>query len=512
MWNRKKKRAEKQQKSVAGQKAIYKNDIAIRIYASFVFVLTVTLVLTGIIFTRLYQKNYIRSYTELLTKQGKKISRRVARFHYNGNLKQYEKYSVYVDELEGAEQTDVWIVSNGNGENCLEEEYTNASLGDDAMTAEMNKVLQGAFAGQVTASSSYDKAYGMMILRVAVPIRDIQTEEVIGGIMMVSMIDKQTMGLQEGKYLITLSAIIAVLISFILAIAFARYLSRPLNKIERDIYRISQGDYLPIEKKSRSRQLAALEERLDALSAQLAKAEEEREGLEQVRKDFFANVSHELRTPITVMRGYAESLSDGVIEGEDNIQEIYRRILTECQGMERLVGDLFVLSKMQNPDFQIDKEPVSITQIFSDVVRSARVVAQSKQVEIKLQAPEEQPCLILGDYVRLRQMFMIILDNAVKFSHEGGAIEITVAEEQEQIQVEIRDHGVGIKEEELPYIFEKFYKSKLKQNEKGTGLGLMIARQIALRHDSDIQVESKEGQGTAFVFTFAELTDTTQFE
>lgn len=512
MWNRKKRRIEKQQKSTSGQKAIHKNDIAIRIYASFVFVLTITLVLTAIIFNRLYQKNYIRSYTELLTKQGKKISRRVARFRYNGNLKQYEKYSIYVDELEGAEQTDVWIVSNENGADCLEEEYTNASVGDDAMTAEMNKVLQGAFAGQMTASSSYDKAYGMMILRVAVPIYAVQTKEVIGAVMMVSMIDKQTMGLQEGKYMITLSVIISVFISLIIAIAFARYLSHPLNKIERDIYRISQGNYLPIEKKSRSRQLAAVEERLDALSAQLARAEEERNGLEQVRKDFFANVSHELRTPITVMRGYAESLSDGVIEGEDNIREIYRRILTECQGMERLVGDLFVLSKMQNPDFEIDKEPVSIIQIFSDVVRSARVMARSKRIEIRLQAPEEQPCLILGDYVRLRQMFMIILDNAVKFSHEDGVIEISVVQEQGQIQVKIKDYGVGIKEEELPYIFEKFYKSKLKQNEKGTGLGLMIARQIALRHDSDIQVESGEEQGTSFLFTFAELTDTTQFD
>ena len=94
--------------------------------------------------------------------------------------------------------------------------------------------------------------------------------------------------------------------------------------------------------------------------------------------DFFANVSHELRTPITVMRGYTETLNDGVITDEAMVNEYYRKMLTECRSMERLVGDLFILSKMQNPDFKIEKEPVSIRQVFGDVLRSAREIARKK--------------------------------------------------------------------------------------------------------------------------------------
>ena len=195
--------------------------------------------------------------------------------------------------------------------------------------------------------------------------------------------------------------------------------------------------------------------------------------------------------------------------------------------MERLVGDLFILSKMQNPEFQIEKEPVSLIQIFEDVVRSTRMIGQEKDIQIHSDFPEEDPCLMLGDYDRLRQMFLVIADNAVKFSDPGGVVEFAIRRmpeagkisgEQEhrtertseasesngsaKIQIEIRDHGVGIPEKELPFIFEKFYKSKLKQNEKGTGLGLMIAKQIALRHGGDIRVESHVGEGTTFYFMF----------
>lgn len=494
------------------QSRLRKNDLAVRIYLSFVIMLAVTLVLTGIIFIYLYQRNYIRSYTQLLTKQGKKIARRVARFQMKDNLEQFEKYSVYIDEIESAEETDVWILSNEHADNPLGEEYTNAEMDDDNLTDEMYDVLKKAFNGNVSSSSSYDKAYGMMILRVAVPIKDTGTKKVIGSVMMVSMIDKQTMGLREGKYLISMSALSAIIVSYVIVLAFTRYLSNPINKIGKDIKRIAEGNYAPIEKHSRSAQLGALEERLDFLSVQLARAAQEQANLEQARRDFFANISHEMRTPITVIRGYAESLVDGVLTAEDAIQEVYKRVLAECQGMERLVEDLFVLSKMQNPDFEIEREPVSLVQIFTDVKRSADMIGKEKNIDIIMSLPDDAPCMILGDYVRLRQMFLIILDNAVKFSGENGKIDVRMERRDGRILVEIQDYGVGIAPEELPFIFEKFYKSKMKQNEKGTGLGLMIAKQIVLRHGGEIEAESELQVGTVFSIAFDEITSFEQYE
>lgn len=496
----------KRKKRVILWRMIQRNDVVLKIYTSFAFVLALTGVLIGMIFMNLYQKNYIRSYTKLLTKQGKIISRHVSRFSNNQNQAAFQKYSGYIDELEQAENTDVWIVSNLLANEPLKEDFINAEADEEILSKDMLMTLEQAFQGRIASKSSYDKVYGMTTLCVSIPVKDKQTKEVAGAVIMVSMLDRQTMGLREGSSMITLSVFMAVIIAYIVAAIFSRYLSKPLEKIGKRIGTLAGGDYTKVEVKRPYSQIGILEKSLNYLSGELSKAEKQREELEQVRRDFFANVSHELRTPITVLRGYTETLADGIYDEQEQIEELYQRMLQECRGMERLVGDLFILSKMQNPDFQIEKEPVSLQQIFGDVMRSGRMVGKEKGIQFAFISPEEDPCLVMGDYGRLRQMFLIIVDNAVKFSKENGKIDITIEKRDNRFCVMIRDYGVGISKEQLPFIFEKFYTSKMRQNDKGTGLGLMIAKQIALRHDGDIQVESEEGKGTAFFFSFEECT------
>ncbi len=484
-----------------------KNDIIIRIYLSFVVVLALTVTLIGVIFLKLYETNYMRSYTDTLTRQGAVIAKKVGKLARNQNTNRFSRYASDIDELQRADEVDVWIVSNEKAQKPLASDYTNADTG--GLTREMYDVLQKAFQGQKAYNSNFDKIYGMVILRTAIPIYvEKDSEEAAGAVMMVSMLDRQQMGVRQGKYLLTLSAVMALIISYIIALGASQYLSRPLARIRRDILRLVDGDYSEHHIIKKDTQLGQLENALDELAGRLRQINEERKNLDRVRQDFFANVSHELRTPITVLRGYSESLADGVVTGKQQEQEYYQRMVQECQGMERLVGDLFILSKMQNPDFQIEKEPVSLIQIFEDVVRHGRSLGRDKQIQIEMDMPEDEPCLILGDYDRLRQMFLIIVDNAVKFSHEHGVIEISLKRHAEKdivhLMIEIRDYGIGISEDQLPYIFEKFYTSKLRQNQNGTGLGLMIAKQIALRHDGDISVESQPGEGTVFGFSFIE--------
>ncbi len=491
---------------------LQENDIILRIYLSFALILVFAALLIGVVFLRLYQKNYIKSYTTTLTQQGKTISDNVTTFFKNDKSSQFMKYSGYIDDLEKSEMTDIWIVTNKESSNPLTIDFTSADI-ENNMTSQMNEVLEKAFSGESASSSSYDKVYGMVILRVAVPVYESKSSKnVSGAVLMVSMLDIKQMGIREGKYLITISVVFSMFIALIVSFGFIKYLSRPLEKIDKDIMKMAQGDYSTNKVNHKNTQLGRLERALAKLAQRLAKNREERKNLDQLRMDFFANVSHELRTPITVMRGYTETLIDGVITEEKDVVDYHARILNECRTMERLVGDLFILSKMQNPDFEIAKEPVSLMQIFNDVEKNAKVLAESKSLKVTMELPEDDPCLMLGDYDRLRQMFMVIIDNAVKFSNENGEINIKVSKNDAKLTISIRDHGVGISDEESKYIFEKFYKSKLKQNEKGTGLGLMIARQIALKHGSDISVKSKLNEGTEFSFTFAECTTIEDFE
>ncbi len=487
------------------------NDITVKMYISFAFVLMLTEILTCIIFIRLYRENYVRSYTDLLTSQGRIIAKRVSSFENKGKINQFIRYSTYIDELEKAENTDIWIVSNENAVVPLAAEYTNAEAAE-GLTPEMKEVIEKAYTGNVASNSSYDDAYGMVILRVAIPVYSKANRTVNGAVMMISMIDKQTMGIDKGTSIVVISLVLSFFISYIVSMWFSQFLSKPIAKIGRDISRISRENYASIRTKKPDTQLGRIEIMLNELAIKLGKAEKERANLEQVRRDFFANVSHELRTPITVIRGYAETLNDKVITDEKMIEDMYGKMLSECKGIERLVGDLFILSKMQNPDFEIEKEPVSLAQVFGDISRSALVIGQEKNIKFTLEMPEDNPCMVFGDYVRLRQMFMVIIDNAVKFSHEGGIVSVKVWGEHGKFNISIADTGVGISEEELPFIFEKFFKSKLKQNEKGTGLGLMIAKQIALKHEGEISVKSTKNVGTTFYFAFDECTSMEGFE
>ena len=169
---------------------IKENDISLRIYLSFAFILVFTSILTGAIFIKIYEKNYIRSYTSLLTKQGKTIARRVAKFQDGKRENQFQKYSVYIDELERAEKTDIWIVSNKNAKEPLSDDYTNSEISRDVITNKMNDVLDCAYDGKIASNTAYDKVYGMVILYVAVPIKNIRSTEVSGAVMMVSMVDR----------------------------------------------------------------------------------------------------------------------------------------------------------------------------------------------------------------------------------------------------------------------------------------------------------------------------------
>ena len=225
----------------------------------------------------------------------------------------------------------------------------------------------------------------------------------------------------------------------------------------------------------------------------LIKEAEDAIRLDKIRKDFVANVTHELKTPITVIRGSVEALKDGVVSDPDKMQEYYQQILSESKYLQSMVGDLLDLSKLQNADFPMDQADVDMTDILKDAVRSVRGISEAKGIQMHA-VTIGNIMRIVGDYGRLRQMLIILLDNAVKFSATGKTIDVSGGDNH----ITIRDYGVGIAEADLPYIFDRFHKSRSEENKEGTGLGLAIAKQIADRHGISLHVTSKLGEGTEF--------------
>ncbi len=240
-----------------------------------------------------------------------------------------------------------------------------------------------------------------------------------------------------------------------------------------------------------------LPQNLDKLAKKLALSSEESAKLEKLRQDFIVNISHELRTPVTVIRGSLEALRDGVIPDE-TVPEYYNTLFNESVHLQRLVNDLLELSRLQNIDFDIRKEPLNLANVLEEVRRSMENVAKKKNIKIRLNL--DIPGYAMdGDYVRLRQMLINLMDNAIKFSPEDSEILLRLWKEDDFIKMSVKDFGQGMNEEQINHIFDRFYKQDL-NNPNGVGLGLSIVHEIARRHDFQLTVKAKENKGSEFIF------------
>jgi signal transduction histidine kinase len=227
----------------------------------------------------------------------------------------------------------------------------------------------------------------------------------------------------------------------------------------------------------------------------LEQAAEERDKTEQMRRDFVANVSHEFRTPLTVIRGSAEALLDGTADSPDETERRLQAILAETGGMNRLVGDLLELSRLESGKVALTLEPVWLGELLDDVCRSISTLAAAVPVNLKRDIPEDFPP-VQADYGRFRQLLLIFLDNAVKHAPAGSVIIVSARTEGTYLRLCVTDEGPGIPEADLPHVWERFYMVDKARNVHGTGLGLPIARQVAELMQGTVALESLPGKGT----------------
>jgi len=224
--------------------------------------------------------------------------------------------------------------------------------------------------------------------------------------------------------------------------------------------------------------------------------------LEKVRQDFVANVSHELRTPLTSIKGYAETLLEGALQDKDNAKDFIEIIYRDSDRLAKLIDDLLDLSKIESGKLKMDFLPIDILEIISRTIKVLDAQAKRKFISISLNVTGELP-KILVDETRISQVLLNLLDNAIKYTPNGGKISISAFTKDGFVQVDISDTGIGISEKDIPRIFERFYRvDKARSRELGgTGLGLSIVKHIVQAHGGQVWVESELGQGSTFSFT-----------
>ncbi len=228
----------------------------------------------------------------------------------------------------------------------------------------------------------------------------------------------------------------------------------------------------------------------------------EQNRLEKLRSDFIANVSHELRTPIAMLQGYSEAILDDVVSSEEERNEMIRIIYDESQRMGRLVTDLLDLARMESGHIRLYKDIVPVAHVLERMTQKFAQVAKEKHVHLLFQTDLREDITISMDEDRIEQVLTNLIDNAIRHTPEDGTVKVTLTTELSYAKIAVEDTGFGIPQDDLPYVFERFYKAdKARTRSKGgTGLGLAIARNIVEAHEGNIKVESVEKEGTIFTF------------
>lgn len=276
----------------------------------------------------------------------------------------------------------------------------------------------------------------------------------------------------------------------------SRHLGRPLYEMSAAAHRFAHGDYSArVQPTGQEDEVGTL---IDAFNG-MAEAIEQTESL---RREFVANVSHELRTPMTTIAGFADGILDGTIPPEEE-KKYLESISSETKRLSRLVRSMLDMSRLRDGDPESRQGQFDLSEMVVQTILNFEERVDKKRLDMELDMPED-PVLVKGDVDALTRVVYNLMDNAVKFSREGGRLTVSLWKENGHAAVSIQDEGEVIPPEELPRIFDRFHKADhaRSQDRDGVGLGLYMVREIIAAHDQDIFVTSQDGV-TAFTFTLA---------
>ncbi|MGJ7912797.1 two-component system histidine kinase PnpS [Neobacillus sp. LXY-1] len=226
----------------------------------------------------------------------------------------------------------------------------------------------------------------------------------------------------------------------------------------------------------------------------------ELKNLEQMRKDFVANVSHELKTPITSIKGFTETLLDGAMNNKETLEAFLSIILKESIRLQTLVHDLLELSKIEQQGFILNIQKVDLYHLLNDVMTLLDGKAQAKNIDLQFYCNLSE-VTVDGDRDRLKQVFINLISNAIIYTPPNGIVKVYLLEQVEEVRIHVLDTGIGINKEEIPRIFERFYRvdRDRSRNSGGTGLGLAIVKHLVEAHHGNISVKSDLGKGSEFI-------------
>jgi len=279
------------------------------------------------------------------------------------------------------------------------------------------------------------------------------------------------------------------------------YLTKNLREINYAAQRFQQGDLAYRIKENDKTELTGLARTYNNMADTILSDMEKIKSLEKLRSDLIANISHDLRTPLAIIQGYIETLQMKEQELTNEERNDYlNKINASGERLSKLISQLFEYSKLEANQIEPQKEPFLISELANDVHRSYQVLAQKKNISLSLNMQAQVP-LVFADISLVERAIQNLMDNALKFTPEGGAVTVEIKSLKKDVEISIKDSGPGIAKEHQQLVFERYRQTKTGKEKEGAGLGLAIVRKIMELHNASIRVFSQPKEGTTFSFS-----------
>ncbi|MBR6792097.1 MAG: HAMP domain-containing histidine kinase [Ruminococcus sp.] len=335
---------------------------------------------------------------------------------------------------------------------------------------------------------------GEKIMAVSMPISNLSGE--YSAIRMVTSLTEIDNAMKTYIVAITVICLAILLIIIITGLYFAGSIVKPIRQISSIARKFAMGDFSVRIDNSTDDEIGELCTAINHMADELSNAE-------AMKNDFISSVSHELRTPLTAIKGWAETLMLDNEGNSDTIKKGVGVIVNETERLSRMVEELLDFSRMQNGRFTLQKETMDILAELGDAVLIYSDKARRENIGIIYKEPEMLP-FVMGDKNRIRQVFINIIDNAVKYSSGGDTVTVIAEAEADKVKITVSDTGCGIKESDLSKVKTKFYKAN--HTRRGSGIGLAVADEIVEMHSGTLDIKSTEGKGTTVTITLPAIT------
>ena len=356
-----------------------------------------------------------------------------------------------------------------------------------------------AYRNAAATASAAGEVFRRYFRGAELPIQSVAFAVTVGNETEIWLFHADITGVHRHSRELLLWTVLISLLAFLVAVMFSYYnahrLIDPFVEINHIVRCYSRGDFSQrISMKGRD-EAAQLANSFNEMAEQI-------KDLDNTRRSFVANVSHELRSPLTSMKGFLEAMQDGTIPPE-NYPQYIEIVLAETRRMTAMVNDLLDLSRIESGMIELHYETFDINELVRRTLITFEARLAEKKMEMEVRFAQEQ-CFVYADSVQIGQVLRNLIDNAIKYSEAGSMVGVSTYSVRKEVYVTVKDNGVGIPQEDIPHVFDRFYKVEKAHTPSptvGSGLGLSIVKRIIEQHGQTITVRSARGRGTQFTFS-----------